>query len=263
MSSTTKTRIACYAELSEPLDLLSGRSPGHALRACLLGFPIGRELGFSTAQLGDLLATILLKDLVPSDGPEHTGPGTILRLFERLQKAFGRMADAPMTAAESHTARLDVFTERLTLAPCVHRSLTTLRERWDGSGPLALEANTIPLIAAIALVAETAELAWSASGANAAKSVIRRGSGKIFSPDVASAFDRASRHPRYWAALETPDLAAAVVALEPPTVARHIDDSMQAAINGVVGELQLRGLGLSAAVTAAAPRSALSTRRTA
>lgn len=242
--STSKTRIRSYCELSETLDQLSGRSVGHAFRACLLGFPLGRELGFSTAQLGDLLATILIKDLVTSDGAEPAGHGAILWLFERLQKAFGRMADAPLSSAERHTARIDDVAGRLALSPSVRLSLTTLREHWDGSGPLGLEANTVPLIAAIALVAETAEIAWSTGGAKAAKSVIRRGSGKIFSPDVASAFDRASRYPHYWSALEVSDLAAAVIALEPAQTARALDDATQAAITGMANELAIRLLAL-------------------
>jgi hypothetical protein len=244
MVSTSKTRIRSYCELSVTLDQLSGRSVGHAFRACLLGFPLGRELGFSTAQLGDLLATILIKDLVTSHGTEPTGHGAILRLFERLQKAFGRMTDAPLSAAERHTARIDDVAGRLALSPCVRMSLTALREHWDGSGPLELEANTVPLIAATALAAEAAEIAWSTGGTKAAKSAIRRGSGKVFSPDVASAFDRASRHPLYWSALEATDLAAAVIALEPAHTARQLDDAAQAAITGLASELSIRLLAL-------------------
>lgn len=255
MVSTSKTRIRSYCELSETLDRLAGRTAGHALRTCLIGYPMGRELGFTTAQLGDLLTTILIKDLVASHTSEFVGHGAILRLFERLQKAFGRMAETPLAVADSHAVRLDDAAERLSLASGVKTSLRALREHWDGTGPLGLEANAIPLFAAIALVAEAAEMAWSTGGAKAARSAIRRGSGRIFSPEAASAFDRASCHARYWAALETPDLVAAVAALEPDNASLPLNDAAQAAIAGVTGELSLRLLGLRAAGSAATPRA--------
>jgi len=49
--------------LSLALDLTEGAVPGHALRCCLLGMRLGRELGFSDAALADLYHALLLKDV--------------------------------------------------------------------------------------------------------------------------------------------------------------------------------------------------------
>jgi len=49
--------------LSFALDLTEGAVPGHALRCCLLGMRLGRELGFSDTALGDLYHALLLKDI--------------------------------------------------------------------------------------------------------------------------------------------------------------------------------------------------------
>jgi len=49
--------------LSFALDLTEGAVPGHALRCCLLGMRLGRELGFSDLELADLHHALLLKDV--------------------------------------------------------------------------------------------------------------------------------------------------------------------------------------------------------
>ncbi|MGA2851286.1 MAG: HD domain-containing phosphohydrolase [Terracidiphilus sp.] len=49
--------------LSFALDLTEGAVPGHALRCCLLGMRIGKELGFSDLELADLYHALLLKDV--------------------------------------------------------------------------------------------------------------------------------------------------------------------------------------------------------
>jgi putative nucleotidyltransferase with HDIG domain len=49
--------------LSFALDLTEGAVPGHALRSCLLGMRLGRELGFSENALADLYHALLLKDV--------------------------------------------------------------------------------------------------------------------------------------------------------------------------------------------------------
>jgi putative nucleotidyltransferase with HDIG domain len=45
------------------LDLTEGAMPGHALRSCLLGMRLGKELGLSTTQMADLYYALLLKDV--------------------------------------------------------------------------------------------------------------------------------------------------------------------------------------------------------
>ena len=49
--------------LSFALDLTEGAVPGHALRSCLLGMRLGREIGLSPAELANLYYALLLKDV--------------------------------------------------------------------------------------------------------------------------------------------------------------------------------------------------------
>jgi HD-GYP domain-containing protein (c-di-GMP phosphodiesterase class II) len=59
----TPSLAAILSALSFALDLTEGAVPGHALRCCLLGMRIGRELGLADADLADLYPALLLKDV--------------------------------------------------------------------------------------------------------------------------------------------------------------------------------------------------------
>jgi HD-GYP domain-containing protein (c-di-GMP phosphodiesterase class II) len=62
-SAGAPTLAEIISALSFALDLTEGAVPGHALRCCLLGMRLGRELGFSDAELGDLYHALLMKDV--------------------------------------------------------------------------------------------------------------------------------------------------------------------------------------------------------
>jgi HD-GYP domain-containing protein (c-di-GMP phosphodiesterase class II) len=57
------TLAEVISALSFALDLTEGAVPGHALRCCLLGMRLGKELGFSDSALGDLYHALLMKDV--------------------------------------------------------------------------------------------------------------------------------------------------------------------------------------------------------
>jgi HD-GYP domain-containing protein (c-di-GMP phosphodiesterase class II) len=57
------TLAEIISALSFALDLTEGAVPGHALRCCLLGMRLGKELGFSDSELSDLYHALLLKDV--------------------------------------------------------------------------------------------------------------------------------------------------------------------------------------------------------
>src|ERR1700761_6063727 len=70
LASETMTDTAAAPSLSEllsalsfALDLTEGAVPGHALRTCLLGMRLARELGFSPIAMADLYYALLLKDV--------------------------------------------------------------------------------------------------------------------------------------------------------------------------------------------------------
>jgi HD-GYP domain-containing protein (c-di-GMP phosphodiesterase class II) len=59
----TPSLAALISALSFALDLTEGAVPGHAMRCCLLGMRLGRELGLSDGDLADLYPALLLKDV--------------------------------------------------------------------------------------------------------------------------------------------------------------------------------------------------------
>ncbi len=51
------------SSLSYALDISEGHPTGHCVRACWIGFHIGREIGMQPRQLSHLYYTLLLKDV--------------------------------------------------------------------------------------------------------------------------------------------------------------------------------------------------------
>ena len=104
--------------LSFALDLTEGAVPGHALRCCLLGMRLARELGFSDVELADLYHALLLKDVGCSS---NAG---------RMCQIIGGGDDRAVKSG----AKLEDWTRPL------HPSLAALRLLWGNvlphSGPL-------------------------------------------------------------------------------------------------------------------------------
>lgn len=63
VGETAPTLAEITSALSFALDLTEGAVPGHALRCCLMGMRIARELGFGDDELSDLYHALLLKDV--------------------------------------------------------------------------------------------------------------------------------------------------------------------------------------------------------
>ena len=57
------TMAEILSALSFALDITEGARPGHAVRACLLGMRLGKEIGLSNQVLADLYYALLLKDI--------------------------------------------------------------------------------------------------------------------------------------------------------------------------------------------------------
>ena len=99
--------------LSFALDLTEGAVPGHALRCCLLGMRLGRELGFSDVELADLYHALLLKDVGCSS---NAG---------RMCQIIGGGDDRAVKSG----AKLEDWTRPL------HPSLAAVRLLWDNVLP--------------------------------------------------------------------------------------------------------------------------------
>src|SRR5688500_11946286 len=110
----TASRAEVIAAFSYALDLTEGQPAGHCIRACWIGMQVGREIGLSHADLGDLYYTLLLKDLGCSSNAAR-----ICELYEADDRAFkqgyktvGTGLAATLHFVFSRTARESTFGRR-------------------------------------------------------------------------------------------------------------------------------------------------------
>lgn len=160
--------------LSFALDLTEGAVPGHALRSCLLGMRLGRELGLDAGRMTSLYYALLLKDIgcssnaarlcqIIGGGDERvvkagvkledwTRPGrpkasTLRLLWNTVSPEAGalqRTADILRIGLTQHRNNEEMITLRcdrgahiarkLGLDDVAAEAIRGLDEHWDGSG---------------------------------------------------------------------------------------------------------------------------------
>mgnify|MGYP000858270055 CR=1 FL=1 len=259
-SSQTHLRLAnLIGALSHALDLTEGQPRGHCIRCCWIGFHVGKMLGYGPAQLSDLYYTLLLKDLgcssnaaricqlyladdrnfkrdfklIDSSLPQalrfvlgHTG--LTAPMAERFRAIINILKNGGEIARELMEARCHRGAEiaaRMRFSPTVCSSIQALDEHWDGGGkPEGRSGQNIPQGAQIALLAQVTDVFFKSIGRDAAiKEVVGR-AGSWFDPLLTKAFAELAADPRFWDALDAPDLPVRVLALEPQDIQREVDD---------------------------------------
>lgn len=295
VTAATVTEAELVAAFSYALDITEGQPPGHCVRACWIGFEIGKALGLSRSELHDLYYTLLLKDLGCSSNAAR-----ICELYQADDLAFkqgfktvGTSLAATLHFVFSRTARGRPFGERaaaignilrngdaivqeMIVARCtrgadIARSLRfsdavcegiyRLDEHWDGSGrPGKLRGDAIPLYARIALLAQVTDVFHSHAGLEAALDEAGRRSGSWFDPALVAELGRVAAGERFWATLKSTAIDARVVAMAPAVEARAVDedylDSISAAFGQVIDAKSPYTSGHSARVAGLAERIA-------
>jgi putative nucleotidyltransferase with HDIG domain len=95
-------------------------------------------------------------------------------------------------------------------------AIAHLDEHWDGGGlPRGLAGEDIHIGARIALLAQVADVFFTAGGAVAARAEVAARSGSWLDPALAKAFLDLSADPDFWAPLTASDLEARLLALPP------------------------------------------------
>jgi len=160
--------------LSFALDLTEGAVPGHALRSCLLGMRLGREIGLSPAELANLYYALLLKDVGCSSNaarlcqiigggderrvksgvkledwtrPSRPKSSTLQLLWDTVLPDAGpiqRVAGIVRIGLTQHKNNQEMITLRcdrgahilrkLGMGDCAAEAVRGLDEHWDGSG---------------------------------------------------------------------------------------------------------------------------------
>ena len=137
-------------------------------------------------------------------------------------------------------------------------ALDDVWERWDGHGvPGARGGERLPLVARIVHLAEQAAWQYLTAGREAAVAEVRRRGGGHLDPDLVARFV-AEAEP-VLAALDTPDLLAAVLAAEPAPVAVVDPDQLAQLCRALAIVVDLKGrylVGHSGHVAALADRAA-------
>ncbi|WP_309709267.1 HD domain-containing phosphohydrolase [Armatimonas sp.] len=226
--------VSLLAALSYALDLTEGQPMGHAVRTCLIGLRLARELGIAGEERDNLHLALLLKDAGCSSNAARMfalfGGNEVLAKHDAKIHDWRRMSEAVKFALrhaapqEGLVARvtqlrelarqpgrvMDVLTEArctrgaeiaslLGLSPDVSAAIHSLDEHWDGQGaPYHRKADEIPLFGRIACLAQTLEVYATTYGTARAYKVMAQRSGTWFDPELVRAAQAFSRDTIFW-----------------------------------------------------------------
>ena len=239
--------------LSLVTDLGMGNTPEEAMRACLLATSLARSADLGDDDVTAAYWTTLLRHVgctaSAHEEAAHVGgdevalrpmsaradfrsPKENLALMAAtlrnvrparrpkvLLTAFGPWG---ATALKATCEVGSTMARRLGMDASVGQGLSDIFERWDGKGtPRKAKGDEVALGARYAQVATTAVAFGSIGGIDLAAEVIRRRSGRMFDPQIASAFlERGAEH---LAEVDRADPLPAVVEAE-PSPARMVSD---------------------------------------
>lgn len=247
------------AAFSLATDLGTGKSMGHAIRACYLGMKVAKVLRLTAKEHVELYysfllmhsgCTVLSLGLGPSiRGDELAAIGDItllddtnpLEMLAWLRRNVAPGKPLPTRAFNIinmllHMQRAEDYlrgacevavqvAQRLDMPKGVQEAVRYYQERWDGKGPYHLKGNDIPLSARILQLALKIEAAHTARGRHEAEVMGQERRGRIFDPQIADAFLEVAKHTNVWETLEKRDLWEEVLGMEPDSPYRNMDES--------------------------------------
>lgn len=243
---------------SYALDMTEGQPAGHSLRACWIGTALAQHVGITGAALSDIYYAVLLKDLGCSANAARVaqlfvGDDRALKHSFKLigptpqdfggfvmnEVGVGALDDIRSSAidhllANAPTEMTAIMATRCTRGADIARTLrfsddvagaiAHLDEHWDGSGlPLGLAGEAIHIGGRIALLAQVADVFFTAYGATAARTEVAARSGSWLDPALTEAFLALSAEPDFWGPLVAPNLEARLLALPPARADRSVD----------------------------------------
>lgn len=237
--------------LSYALDITEGQPEGHAVRTCMIGMRLAREIYLLPRQRSALFYALLLKDLGCS-----ANASKVTHLFgsdDRRTKCdlkttdwctpAGRLSFVLRNAAthDGLLARVGHFMRVARNGAAVARELVQLRcdrgasiartllmpeetalaiaaldEHWDGLGhPLGLAGEDIPMLARIAGLAQTVEVFYRRDGLQGALDMAQSRRDTWFDPQLVQCLAALRQDHAFWEKLHAPDLLAQAMTFEP------------------------------------------------
>ena len=244
---------------SYALDLTEGQPAGHSIRACWIGTQVAMALGLNGEALRDIYYAVLLKDLGCSSNAARVsemfvGDDRVLKhdfkLIGPQPEDFGAFVgaavgvDADPEIRDQALANLTenvgaIMTEimgsrcsrgadiarQLRFSEDVAEAIAHLDEHWDGSGlPLGIAGTDIHLGGRIALLAQVADVFYSAKGKDAALAEVRDRAGSWLDPELCAIFEKLSEASGFWEELALDDLPEQLFALEPAAQFVTVDE---------------------------------------
>src|SRR5262245_19443792 len=236
--------------LSYALDITEGQPEGHAVRTCLIGMRLARELNLDSGSRSALFYSLILKDLGCSSNSarmtslfcaddralkrdvkliDWTRPGLALAyiyrsvlpgrsVFRRILRTISiavRGRREPRAVERIRCDRGAEIARMIGLPDESARAILHLDEHWDGSGyPRSLRGAEIPMTSRIMGLAQTVEVYWRAAGTAGACAMARERSGTWFDPDLVRALDAVEKDADFWNRLGRADARDQVTALE-------------------------------------------------
>ena len=242
MGEMDPAAVLSFAEiisaLSFAVDLTEGAVPGHAVRTCILGMRIGRELKLSLSELVSLYYALLLKDtgcsnnaarmceIVGGDDrtvkngakledwtkPHRPSLSSIRLLWREVlpgapawKKAL-RMLQIGLTQHKNNAEMIKLRCERgaqiarkLGLSPETSEAIRALDEHWNGTGyPDSLRGKEIPLLARILAVAQHLDIFACERSPDVAIATLCERSGTWFDPALVKIVVGMEREGRLW-----------------------------------------------------------------
>lgn len=246
------------AAFSLATDLGTGKSMGHAIRACYLGMEMAGELRLSTAQQAELFYSFLLMHsgcsglslmwtpMIQGDELAAIGDATLsvetnlLEMLNWLRRNVSPHAPLPtralnlVRALRRGGAEEDVrgvcevavrVAQRLDMPAGVQNTVRHYLERWDGRGPFRLQGSAIPLNARLLHLALLVEACHTTDGRHEAERLVQEQKGRIFDPQLVGVFHSVARKPNLWEMLALQDPWEVVLDREPDTSHRYISEA--------------------------------------
>jgi len=224
--------------LSFALDLTEGAVPGHALRCCLLGMRMAREIGLGAEEMCELYYALLLKDVGCSSNAarlceiiggddravksgvkledwtqtrkprlstlrllwENVLPGS--HFAERVARVGKIALSQRQNSHELISIRCDRGAEiirKLGLPEPVAQAVRSLDEHWDGCGyPDGSRGEHIPLLSRILAVAQHLDVFAGEVGPEQAITTLQHRSGRWFDPELVRIATSLDAEHRLW-----------------------------------------------------------------
>ena len=116
------------------------------------------------------------------------------------------------------------FAQRLGMPEVVQTALLSVHEQWDGSGPTGARGEMVPIISRIVYATSFLEAFHHIGGRAAAIGLAQQRRGKAFDPSVVDAFLSIASEEVFWEGLEQESVWTTVLALEPQSPYRYIQE---------------------------------------